>query len=277
MSDNSAPDLEALNQETREAWNENAAFWDQKMGEGNSFQRNLIGPASERLLELKPDEWVLEIACGNGVFARRLAQLGARVVATDFAEKMLERARARPSAYADRIEYRQIDATDEAQLLALGERRFDAAVCNMGIMDMAAIEPLFSALSQLLKPGGRFVFSVAHPCFNTTGCKKVVEEEDREGEIVVTRAIHVSRYRTLRPAQGLAIVGQPKKQYYFDRTLSELFNTCFRAGFVMDALAEPTFPDSVSSNNPISWENFKEIPPVLVVRLRLNAQMRNLP
>ncbi len=269
MSDKQAPDIHLLNQETREAWNENAAFWDQKMGEGNSFQRNLIGPVSERLLELKPDEWVLEIACGNGVFARRLAQLGARVVATDFAEKMLEHARARSSAYADRIEYRQIDATDEAQLRALGKRRFDAAACNMGIMDMAAIELMFSALSQLLKPGGRFVFSVTHPCFNTTGCKKVVEEEDREGEIVVTRAIQVSRYRGLRPAKGLAIVGQPKKQYYFDRTLSDLFNTCFRAGFVMDALEEPSFSDSVTSNDPLSWENFKEIPPILVARVRL--------
>ncbi len=277
MRDNPAPDWQAFNQETREAWNENAAFWDGKMGEGNSFQRNLIGPTSERLLELKPDEWVLEIACGNGVFTRRMAQLGARVVASDFAEKMVERARARSSEYADRIEYRVLDATNEAQLLALGRQRFDAAVCNMALMDMATIEPLFSAASQLLKPDGRFVFSLTHPCFNTTGCKKVVEEEDREGEIVVTHAMHVSRYRNLRPAKGLAIVGQPKKQYYFDRTLSELFNTCFRAGFLMDALEEPAFSDAVSSNTPLDWGNFKEIPPVLVARLRLNAQVRNLP
>src|SRR2546428_4471796 len=105
-------DINDLNQKTQEAWNQNAAFWDEKMGEGNLFQRVLVGPTSERLLDLKPGEVVLEIACGNGVFARRMAQLGARVIATDFSEQLLERARARTTEHADRIEYRLIDATD---------------------------------------------------------------------------------------------------------------------------------------------------------------------
>lgn len=83
-------DLDAMNKGTQDAWNQNAEFWDEKMGEGNLFQRVLVGPTTERMLELKPGELVLEIACGNGVFARRLAQLGAQVIATDFSEKLLE-------------------------------------------------------------------------------------------------------------------------------------------------------------------------------------------
>jgi hypothetical protein len=31
-------DLEALNTRTQAAWNQNAEFWDEKMGEGNQFQ-----------------------------------------------------------------------------------------------------------------------------------------------------------------------------------------------------------------------------------------------
>src|SRR5205814_8583577 len=95
-----------LNEETRGIWDRNAAFWDERMGEGNDFQRILIAPASERLLNLQSGETVLEIACGNGVFARRMAQLGVHVVATDFSENLLERARARTTQHADRIEYR---------------------------------------------------------------------------------------------------------------------------------------------------------------------------
>src|SRR5437588_10123706 len=113
-----------LNREAQEIWNRNAEFWDERMGEGNAFQRLLVGPASERLLELRPGETVLEIACGNGVFSRRMAQLGAQVVATDFSEKFLERARARGTEYSGQIEYRLVDATDEEQLMALGEMRF---------------------------------------------------------------------------------------------------------------------------------------------------------
>src|SRR5712691_144155 len=128
-------DYKALNQETHDIWNQNAAFWDGKVGEGNRFQKVLIGPTSERLLDLTPGELVLEIACGNGNFARRMAQLGVQVVASDFSEKFIELAQARTTEHADHIAYRVIDATDETQLLALGKRRFDAAVCNMGLMD----------------------------------------------------------------------------------------------------------------------------------------------
>ena len=76
----------SITEESREIWNRNAAEWDAYMGEGGSFQRVLIGPVTERLLALQPVELVLDIACGNGAFARRMAQLGASVVASDFSE-----------------------------------------------------------------------------------------------------------------------------------------------------------------------------------------------
>src|SRR5579885_2310031 len=67
-----------LHEETRRIWDQNAAFWDSKMsGDGNDFQRILVHPACERLLNLQAGETVLEIACGNGIFARRMAQAGA--------------------------------------------------------------------------------------------------------------------------------------------------------------------------------------------------------
>src|ERR1700724_3085946 len=56
-----------LNEETRSIWDQNASFWDDRMGDGNDFQRILIGPASERLLNLQPGETLLETACANGL------------------------------------------------------------------------------------------------------------------------------------------------------------------------------------------------------------------
>jgi 2-polyprenyl-3-methyl-5-hydroxy-6-metoxy-1,4-benzoquinol methylase len=265
-------DPKRLNRETQQIWDANARFWDARFGEGNNFQRLLIGPATERLLALRPGELVLDAACGNGAFSRRMAELGAQVVAFDFSEQFLELARARTAERPDlagRIEYHQIDATDRAQLLALGSGRFDAAVCTMAVMDMAEIDPLLSAASQLLKPGGRFVFSVTHPCFSTTTMRKVVEEEDRGGELVTTYAVKISRYITPTTAKGLGMIGQPLPQLYFDRPLSLILGACFAAGFVLDGLEEPVFPEGADANRPFSWENFREIPPVLVARLIL--------
>lgn len=264
-----AKDQTSLNQETQAIWDQNAAFWDSRMGEGNDFQLKLVAPASERLLALQPDELVLEVACGNGQFARRLAALGARVVATDFSAVFLERARARTIERAERIEYRLLDATDEAQLLALGEHRFDAMVCSMALMDMVAIDPLMRAAARLLTPKGRFVFSTMHPCFNSGPIAFVLEEEDRDGEIVTTQSVKISRYITPSHTRGLGMLGQPTPHYYFHRSLSDIFTASFRAGLVLDGMEEPVFDDTTSSPRPLSWANYREIPPVLVARLRV--------
>ncbi len=264
------PTGEALPGEVRTIWNTLAPFWDEVFGEGNVFHRELIAPATERLLDIKPGEAVVDIACGNGAFSRRQAMLGARVVACDVSEVFIERAGARTAghAHADRITYRVVDAAREAELLALGEGAFDAAVCTMALMDMAEIDPLLRTLPRLLKPGGRFVFSVLHPCFNTQRTTKVVTEEDRAGELVITHGVLVTRYLGLQPERGVGIPGQPVPHYYFQRPLGVLFGACFRAGWVLDGLEEPAFDGAVDNADLINWRRYREIPPALVARLR---------
>src|SRR5229473_1793131 len=95
MTTKHTPDLAQLNAETHAAWEQNAEFWDNNKPGEDDFRRILIHPVSERLLDLQPGATVLEIACGNGVFARRLARLDVQIVATDFSQRLLEFARAR--------------------------------------------------------------------------------------------------------------------------------------------------------------------------------------
>jgi 2-polyprenyl-3-methyl-5-hydroxy-6-metoxy-1,4-benzoquinol methylase len=266
-------DLQRANEETREAWNQNAAFWDERMGEGNDFVEVLIWPPTERLLALRPGERVLDIACGNGLTSRRLAALGAEVVAFDFAEAMIAHAVERTTEYTERIEYLVLDATDEAALLALGEGQFDAALCNMALFDMADIEPLMRALARLLRPGGRFVFSVLHPCFNSPHMALVAEEEDRAGDLVTTYSVKVFNYITPTVTHAAAMRNQPKPQLIFHRPLEVLLGHGFKAGFVLDGLEERAFPsDHPPTRDYLSWgANFSEIPPVLVARMRLSG------
>lgn len=257
---------DSIRDEVRAIWDTNAAFWDERFGEGNAFQRMLVGPATERLLALRPGEWVLDAACGNGAFARRMARQGARVVAFDVSRAFIERARARSAVTADDIDYHVIDAADEEAVAALGEGRFDAVVCGMALMDMPLIEPLFRAARRVLRPGGRLVFTLTHPCFNTADVCKVVEEVDRGGELVTTHGLKLTRYLTPIAARGVGIVGQPVPHYYFDRPLSVLLGACLAAGFVIDGLEEPSWPPDVQGRTPLSWEYFREFPPVLAVR-----------
>jgi SAM-dependent methyltransferase len=261
-------DFPDLTRESRDIWDQNARWWDGRMGEGNDWHRLLVAPAVEKLLGVQPGERVLELACGNGQFARRLASMGARVVACDSSAAFLNCARLRTSEHSESVEYRLIDLTVEEHLAALGAGEFDAAVCNMALMDIACITPLLRMVRRTLKAGSRFVFSIPHPCFNTNGTTLLVERDDYQGDGIASFSVRVRQYRSLAPQKGIGIVGQPQPHYYFHRPLHTLLGACFTAGMMLDGLEEPAFTSSSASLAP-SWDNFGEIPPVLAARLRV--------
>ncbi len=264
------PDESASNEDVRSAWEANAEWWDDYVGhEGNDFHRTLIAPAQMRLLALQPGERVLDVACGNGQFAREMARAGAKVVACDFSSKFIERAQRHTEAEGiSSIEYHVADATDESAMSALSADPFDAAICTMALMDIADISAMLRAVHRMLRPGGRFVFSVTHPCFQVEGARMFAEREDRDGQMVTTRGLRISQYLTQPPRKGIGIIGQPQPHYYFDRPLHALLGACFDAGFKLDGLEEPSFTGREDPSRAFSWENLPAIPPALVARLR---------
>ena len=155
------------NQESKRRWEINAGFWDEKMGDdSNQFHREVVRPLTETLLSPKAGELILDAACGTGNFSQRLAELGADFVAFDFSEIMIANAKRRRAAYEKKISFFVCDATKKEELLGLRQTRlFDKAVSNMGMMDISELRPLLQAVYELLKPGGSFVFSTHHPCF----------------------------------------------------------------------------------------------------------------
>jgi SAM-dependent methyltransferase len=255
-------------EDNRRIWDANASWWDDQIGDGNEFQTVLIEPATERLLDIAAGDTVLDAACGAGRFARRMADLGARVVAFDSSAGFLARARQRTPPEAA-IEYHHIDAANRDALLALGCSRFDKAVCTMALMDMPEIAPLFHALAQLLKPGGAFVFSVTHPCFHSADIQRFAElYEESAGRHVARSGVKVSAYLSPFARKTEAIIGQPEAQWFFHRPISVLFRGAFDAGFVADGIEEPRFPEQPRKPG-LRWHDMPEIPPILVVRMRL--------
>lgn len=100
---------------------------------------------------------VLEIAAGTGVVTRQLAAAlpeGVPIVATDLNQAMLDLASqvgtARP------VEWRRADAMQ----LPFENGRFDAVVCQFGVMFFPDKAQAFAEARRILRPGGAFVFSI---------------------------------------------------------------------------------------------------------------------
>lgn len=272
--------MENLNKITKDAWDANAEVWDTRMGDdGNDFFNLLCWPSLASFLEdearLNPDPkmgtHLLDIACGNGLTTRKLAEMGYTITAFDFSANLIEHAKRRTTHYASQITYHILDATDESALLSLGTSKFDAAISNMALFDMADVEPLFQTLPKLLRPGGAFIFSITHPCFNNASSMHIVEEMD-DGEIKTVYSVKVSRYMTPYAMRGLALRNQPKPQVYFERPLQYYLNLGFKNGFILDGFEERAFPPETPQATPLGWGGkFSEIPAAIVARMRLKS------
>jgi hypothetical protein len=142
-------------------------------------------------------------------------------------------------------------------------------------MDMPEIAPLFRALSSLLPQQTPFVFSVLHPCFHSATTQRFAEMyEDGPGRHVIRTGVKVSSYLSPSARKTEGIIGQPEPQFLFHRPLSRLFQEGFDAGFVVDGIEEPGFSPKDTRQPAVRWENMPDVPPILVVRMRLLSAMR---
>ena len=272
-------DWPELAEDAQSRWNLNAGFWDDYMGEhSNDFHNLLVRPAMDRLLAVEGRGR----SAGHCLRERELLAFSRRAGRTGHGDRRKRRddrkgaetlreghgTGASENETAGEIDYRVIDVTDTKELEGLGTNCFDAAVSNMAVMDMAEVGPMFGAVHGLLKPGGVFVFSLTHPCFQAPYAVRYAEQVDQDGRMIQKVGIKIDRYLTPQPFEGLAIVGQPVPNLIFHRPLSALLAACFEAGFVLDGLEERAFDESVEADRELSWANFRETPPMMAVRLR---------
>lgn len=145
-------------------WNELAEWWDQGLGDdGDLWHRTFLDPASFAAVGLVDGLRVLEVACGNGHNTRRLARLGATVTAVDVSEEIIALNRRREAQESLGITYL---AADAANLAPLPDSSYDLAVSQMGLMDIPDAAGAIGEMGRVLRPGGRFVALICHPCFD---------------------------------------------------------------------------------------------------------------
>lgn len=105
---------------------------------------------------------LLELACGTGTHALQLEKHGYRIVATDYSEDMLQRARQKGVAAASRVDFRFQNMTQ----LDLSDGPFDAAYCLFDAIGYVrtndALHRVFSGVQKHLRPDGLFVFEFWH-------------------------------------------------------------------------------------------------------------------
>lgn len=132
-------------------------FWDRVAGIYDVFVNVINGKTHQALRRIvaefiEPEDTVLECACGTGLLSTVIAGKCRKLIATDFAPKMLKRAEKNCAAYRN-VQFRQAD------ILALDfpDKNFDKVVAGnvIHLLD----EPLkaLDELNRVCKPGGMLI------------------------------------------------------------------------------------------------------------------------
>jgi ubiquinone/menaquinone biosynthesis C-methylase UbiE len=244
----------------RTDWGEVAGWYDQLVGEsGSEYHREVVIPGTLRLLALQRGDSAIDIACGQGVLCRALNERGVEVTGVDAAPELIRAARERGP---QQIRY---EVADARELGFLPPDHFTAAACVLAIQNIHPIQPVFQGAARLLKPGGRFVLVIMHPCFR--GPKETSWGWDEQNKVQYRR---VDRYLLPRKAPIVTHPGKDPDAYTwtFHKPIEAYVKALRNAGLLIEALEEWPSHKTSTSGPRAAAENLarKEIPMFLAMR-----------
>lgn len=230
---------------TDNGWADLADYWDETFGDaGDLWHRSLIDPPLLKLVGEVAGLRVLDLACGNGYLSRRFARQGASVTGLDGSAPTIELAQAREAREPLGVTYYVGDA---AHMDMLTDSSFDLVVSNMALMDIEDAAGAIHEAARLLRPQGRFIFSMSHPCFDKVNTSGWAIEYVYP---VTTIWLKMSRYREIAVddlpwmKEGRTVITRAHH-----RPLSWYFQALRASGLVVAALEEPEPTEEFMANS----------------------------
>lgn len=248
-------------EDVRRSWNAVAAWWvPGSTPKGDVNREWVIDPVLFRLLGEVGGEQILDAGCGTGYLARLLAQRGASVVGVDLSATLLEAARREEEREPLGIAYHESDLAD---LSFLADSTFDVAVSNVVLQDVRRLREAVREIHRVLRPGGRFLFSITHPCFERPLPGTWVREPPDTERIEEWHHLAVDRYYEVAavhwgPAGRPQIVG-------FHRPLQAYVAALHAAGFLVARLEEPQAVPEALETHYRHFADLERVPLFLVV------------
>jgi ubiquinone/menaquinone biosynthesis C-methylase UbiE len=152
-------------EEAIRGWNEAAEEFASRFERHEEFfHKYMINPAILDLLGAVEGKAVLDVACGEGHFSRKLAELAKgniQITGIDASETLIEIATRRNEAFSDCIQFQAGDASHMEQIPS---DAYDIVICNMALMFIKRYEETIHEIARVLKSKGTFIFSLLHPC-----------------------------------------------------------------------------------------------------------------
>ena len=214
-------------------WDESAEAWIRHLDKHGDQSRRFLDPRLFAAMGNLQSQKVLDIGCGEGRFARMLAERGADVTGVEPADRLLRRA----NEVAGGPNYVQT----RAETLPFEDHTFDVAIYYLVLIDIEPFEPALTEAYRILKPGGKCVIA------NSTGMNTATNrlwERNSQGERTAWLVEHYGTRQRI-PAEWNGI-----RVHNYHRPLSTYFAHCLATGFRLTHFDEPMPTDAEVAAEP---------------------------
>jgi ubiquinone/menaquinone biosynthesis C-methylase UbiE len=193
-----------------------------------------------RLLKLEPDMAVLDLACGHGRIANRLAERGVRVTGLDATALFLDHARRDAASRGVDVDYVEGDM----RLLPWTDERFDRVVSwftSFGYFDDPGNRRVLHEAHRVLRPGGRLLIENNNLVELLPRWQPAVVME-RDGHFAIDRS-YFDPTTGRATTERVIIRDGPTRRFMFSVRMfvaAELRDWLLDAGFTRVSLVDPT-------------------------------------
>lgn len=149
------------------SWGSVADWYNKHLEKGDdTYHAKVIFPNILRILGDVTGKKILDMACGQGIFAEQLRDKGAFVTGVDIAKELITIAEEKSKTVKEKGTHKVIYHTASAEdLFMLKDKSFDIVICILALQNIENLQKTIAEAKRVLTPSGKFIFVLNHPSF----------------------------------------------------------------------------------------------------------------
>jgi 2-polyprenyl-3-methyl-5-hydroxy-6-metoxy-1,4-benzoquinol methylase len=145
------------------SWGSVASWYDNHLEKDtDSYHAKVVHPNLIRMIGDVKGKHVFDLACGQGIFSRSLAEKGAFIIGADISKELIALAEKNNTQYKFRAHY---FATPSHDLYMVKPGTQDVLVCVLAIQNIEKLQETVGEISRVLKDNGKAYLVLNHPSF----------------------------------------------------------------------------------------------------------------
>jgi ubiquinone/menaquinone biosynthesis C-methylase UbiE len=141
------------------SWGSVAGWYDNLLKKENTYQTEVVLPKLLKMMNIKSSDNILDLACGQGFFAREFAKIGARVTGVDISKELIKIAQEQNKQNINYV----VSSADN--LIFLKDKSIDKITIILALQNINNLSGVIKECYRVLKMKGKLFIVLNHPAF----------------------------------------------------------------------------------------------------------------